>query len=102
MGLFTKKAAAPYTLYEHSEDWALDANAPEDVAAAYAEYVVAEDEAGAYGELGANHPPEWRSWCERNLAECAECDNPWMLLADGVWACQDCGHSAADDEGDPG
>ncbi len=83
-----------YTLYEHSQDWALlSANAPGDIADAYAAYVVAEDESGAYGELGAYHPSEWAAWSERNLAECQQCGSEWALRKSGCWECQDCGCS---------
>jgi hypothetical protein len=74
-----------------ADEWAPDAGAPGDVAAAYAEYIAGEDAAGVY-------PTVWPDWACRHLAECSVCGSPWMLLGAGaVWACGGCGHAAAGD-----
>jgi hypothetical protein len=96
MGLFTRRpAAAPYTLEGHSQDWALDMGAPQGIAACYAEYIVAEDAGGAFGELGANHVTEWPAWTALNIAECPHCGNPWAIFTPCAsdWECWACGFS---------
>lgn len=108
MGIFTRRQPAStltYTLFEHSRDYALDvAYASEEVADAYADFIVAEDEAGAFGEFGADHAREWPAWSARYLAVCAECGSPWMLFdaagGDDAWVCSYCCHTAPADDGE--
>ena len=82
----------PYTLEQHSQDYAAETmGAPAEVARAYAAYVVECDEAGDFGELGAYHPDEWRRWSGRHLADCLQCGSRWALRRSGCFECQDCG-----------
>ena len=84
-----------YTLYEHSQDWALlSANAPGDIADAYAAYVVAGMSRAPYGELGAYHAVRAgrmrRSVTSRSASSAAvsgRCESP------AAGECQDCGCS---------
>lgn len=91
MGMFTK---GRYTLHDHSRDYALKQRAPEVIAECYAEHVVTETAAGAFGDLGANHATEWSAWSERNLSTCPECGSRWFLYIPCTSGreCQDCSY----------
>jgi hypothetical protein len=99
MGLFTRKRkfALP-PLDADARDYALSQGAPDLIAECYAEYIAAEDAAGAYGrpddrcQIEWPAQFEWPGWAARNLAICPQCKSPWALYTPcvGAWECRDC------------
>lgn len=97
MGLLRRKASS-YALHDQSRDWALGESAPEEVAVAYADFIVAEAADGTFGSSGIDHLVEWVRWCEQNLGSCVTCQGEWVLAdGDEYWHCPGCGTSYTGD-----